>query len=424
MKKLTYTIIALSLAVTSFAASSLSMEEAFSLALKNNFSIQQIKNNTEILEKSATPGNAGLLPSVSANAGVNYADNTISGTNTQTTTTSATINASYKIFDGLGNVYTYQKLKSQSEQAMVNEQDAIENTLLLVAQSFLTTSLAKDNMYAAKDQLDITQEDYDRLENNYNTGNTNKLYLLNSQVNLNMDEVSYLNAEQSYEEQKRALNVLLGFDPSTEYDIVSYSAGFNPYDLNTVREEAFANNTSLQSTEMSLEQSQLDLKSSNSAFWPTISLSGSYGYNQTETDMIVSMSDPNAAFSAGINLGWDLFTGRKNTQKQISKISVENSEIALEAEKLDLLENVQNLYSAYENSLVIFDKQIQNLEASQLNFDQVKEYYEQGQVNTTLFREAQLNLTTAKISISQAKNSAYMYGFQIMRLSGKLLENL
>lgn len=422
MKKLTYIIIALSMTVATFAAGPLNLEDAFSLALKNNFNIQQIKNATEVSEISATLGNAGLLPSVSFSAGANYEDKTISQVSSQATTNTATLSASYLLFNGFGNVYTYKKLKSQSEQAMVDEKDAIENTLLLVAQSFLNASISKDNMDAAKEQLEISQENFNRQESNYDRGNLSKLNYLNAQVNLNADEVSYLNAIQTYDEQKRALNTLLGRDPETEYDIVTYSAVYNDYDLSEIEEHVFINNSSLISTQMTLEQNKLDLKSTNSAFLPTVSLSGSYGYYQIEDDLTLNLSDPNASFSAGLNISWDLFTGRRNTQKQISKINVKNTELALESEKLSLLEDIQNLYSAYKNSLVILDKQTQNLELAQLNFDQTQDYYERGLVTSTQFREAQLNLTNAKTYISQARNSAYMLDFQIMQISGQLLE--
>ena len=130
MKKLTYIVLTLGIAVASFAAAPLSLEDALSLALQNNYNIKQVKNSTEIMEKTAIPGNAGLLPSVSLSAGVNYADNTISGMQTQSTTNTATLSAQYLLFDGFGNVYTYKKLKSQSEQAVVEEKSAIEGTLL------------------------------------------------------------------------------------------------------------------------------------------------------------------------------------------------------------------------------------------------------------------------------------------------------
>lgn len=422
MKKLIYLILTMSMAVASFAADPLSLEDALSLALQNNYNIKQVKNSTEIMEKTAIPGNAGLLPSVSLSAGVNYADNTISGMQTQSTTNTATLSAQYLLFDGFGNVYTYKKLKSQSEQAVVEEKSAIEGTLLVVAQSFLSTSLARDNMDAAKDQLDISQENFDKQKSKYDLGNLNKLNYLNAQVNLNADEITYMNAVQSYEEQKRALNVLLGRDPETELDVLAYSVAYNDYSISELAKEVFANNPTLISAEMDLDQSKLELKSARSDYWPTVALTGSYGYNQTESDLTVAMDNPNTSFSAGLNISWDLFTGRRNAQTQISKITLKNSELALDAEKLSLLENINNLYTAYENSLVVLDKQIQNLELAQLNFDQTKDYYDQGLVTSTQFREAQLNLTNSKISISQARNSAYMYDFQIMQISGKLLE--
>lgn len=421
MKKTLLILILISFGACLSGAEKLSLADAYSLALGNNYSIRQIKNTTEMTKLSASAGNAGLLPTFSASAGVNYAGNSNTGVELKTSTSSAAINANYTLFDGLGNLYSYKKLKSQSSQAEVSEQGNIESTLLLVTQAFLNASVAGDNLQAAKEQLAISQETYDRQKYNYDMGNSDKLDYLNYQVNLNLDKVSYLDAQQSYNEQKRALNVLLGRDPEASFEIVAYADTFKEFDFTEISALALSNNPDLVSGELSLDQSKLDLKISKSAYSPKLSLSGSYGLSQTVSDLNLDISNPDPSLSAGLNLSWDLFTGRRKTQTQISRIAVKNTELALESAKLSLLESIRNAYSSYSSSLLILERQTENLTASQLNFDQTSDYYEKGLVTSTQFREAQLNLFSAKINISQARNSVYLYQFQIMQLTGTLL---
>lgn len=423
MKKLSILILAIMLTASLMGGEALSLEDAYSLALKNNYSIRQIRNSTEMTQLSATAGNAGLLPSVSASAGVNYSDNSNTGTAVQSTTSSASLNASYLFFDGLGNIYTYKKLKSQSSQAEVSQQGDIETTLLLVTQAFLNATIAQDDLEAAEEQVNISKETFEKQKINYEMGNSNKLNYLNYQVNLNLDEVSYLSAKQSYEEQKRTLNVLLGRDPESSFTILPYIKDFMEFNISEISMMALEHNPDVNSIKMSLDQSKLDLKISKAAYSPKLSLSGSYGLSQTVPDLNLNISNPDPSLSMGLNLSWDLFTGRRNTQTQLSKIAVKNSQLALESTELSLLQSVQNACSAYKNSLAILEKQTENLAATQLNFDQTSDYFDEGLVTSTQFREAQLNLLNAKINISQARNTVYLYQFQILQLTGQLLNH-
>ena len=83
---------------------------------------------------------------------------------------------------------------------------------------------------------------------------------------------------------------------------------------------------------------------------------------------------------------------------------------------------MENNYQAYKNSLFVLKVQQKNLQPAQLNFNRTKELYDLGQVTTTQFREAQLNLIYAKNNILSAKYDAKINEIQLLRLSGKLLE--
>ena len=49
-----------------FSQEMLTLEDAVSIALKNNFSISIARNESKIAENNSTPGNAGLLPTLDA----------------------------------------------------------------------------------------------------------------------------------------------------------------------------------------------------------------------------------------------------------------------------------------------------------------------------------------------------------------------
>ena len=123
-------------------------------------------------------------------------------------------------------------------------------------------------------------------------------------------------------------------------------------------------------------------------------------------------------------MSFNLFDGgNKKTQRQNAKISLENSQLSMEDEKLNLDREIENAYAAYSNSQLVLRAERQNLESAQLNFEQSSEYFKLGQISSTQFRDAQLNLNRAKTSISSALFSAKLAEIELIRLSGMLLEN-
>jgi outer membrane protein len=74
-----------------------------------------------------------------------------------------------------------------------------------------------------------------------------------------------------------------------------------------------------------------------------------------------------------------------------------------------------------ENSLQVLAAEQLNIHSAQLNFDQSKAYYELGQISSTQFREAQLNLISAKNNIQSATYNAKIAETELKKSSGVLV---
>ena len=61
------------------------------------------------------------------------------------------------------------------------------------------------------------------------------------------------------------------------------------------------------------------------------------------------------------------------------------------------------------------------VEASELNFKRTRELYSLGQVTTTQFREAQLNLIRSRSNVATAKYEAKIKEIDLLRLTGQLI---
>ncbi|RZK88194.1 MAG: TolC family protein, partial [Pedobacter sp.] len=63
-KQLTISILFLCLSISGFAQEKLSLREAITIALQNNYDIKISKNEIKIAQNNANIGNAGMLPTI------------------------------------------------------------------------------------------------------------------------------------------------------------------------------------------------------------------------------------------------------------------------------------------------------------------------------------------------------------------------
>lgn len=134
------------------------------------------------------------------------------------------------------------------------------------------------------------------------------------------------------------------------------------------------------------------------------------------------INNTNASLTTGLTLSWNIFDGsKKKIQRNNARINIENSRYKVEEQKLNIQREIFNALSTYMNNLKILSVEKKNLKSAELNFNQSKEYYNLGQIASTRFREAQLNLLTAKNNISAAIYSAKIAEVNLNRICGGIV---
>jgi outer membrane protein len=270
--------------------------------------------------------------------------------------------------------------------------------------------------------LSISRERLKRAENRSAYGQAGTIDVLSAQVDLNTDSVTVTQARFLWDQSRRELNVLLNRDVETVFTVdtnVLFGAAF---DLETLRAEAMARNADYLASGERLNQARYDVGSARAAHLPSLDLSASYGLSQTADDIALRLDDPAKSKSVGATLSFTLFNGFKtHIQKQNAQIALQNQELLYDQARLNLEKDATSAFEAYRNSLQVLDLEQRSLEAAELNFLRTEELYRLGQVTTTQFREAQLNLIQAKSDLSAAKYDAKLNEIELLRLSGRLI---
>ncbi len=395
------------------AQEALTLESSIEIALSNNLNIKVAKNQAEVSANNATIGNAGLLPTINANGGVNYTEYS-----TDEITSSAGLNFTYTLFDGFGGKYNYKILNLQKEQGSLTARYTIENIISSVISEFYQLSKAFDELGVASNNLAISKDRLLRNESKYEFGTMNKLEVLNAKVDFNRDSSSYLKSQQSYEELTREMNVLLGRKAEVAFSIIPDGSNFQEFDMIELKEQALSENADYLIKASQMREDELAVKKAKSGQLPSINLNSSYSYYENK----VLGSNSNTQLTGGVSMSFNLFDGkRKKTEIANAKIQKQNTELEYYNKMLELEKNLVNAYADYQYNLKVLTLEEDALEAAQLNFDQTKEYYQLGQVSSTTFREAQLNLVEAQNNKSAARYDAKQSEVSIKKISGLLL---
>ena len=258
------------------------------------------------------------------------------------------------------------------------------------------------------ESLNISKQRLIRTTYGFEFGQNTKLQVLNAEVDVNNDSINYINTQRLLANSKRDLNLLLGRNISTDFEIDT-NVSFNlVFELQYLLEKAKEYNIEMQKINKNIELSQFDIQINKSNLYPSLSLNSSYGFNKSDNDETFNYSEQlSKGINAGINLNWNIFDGgTTKTRLQNSKIYVDNLHVQKEQILNDLERNVANALEIYTNSLFILTSEEKNVETNKRNFSRTEDLFKLGQITSIEFRQAQVNLLNAQSNLNQAKYDA------------------
>ncbi|MGB0870439.1 MAG: TolC family protein [Flavobacteriales bacterium] len=386
-----------------YAQDVLTLEKAITTALEHNFDIQVSENNLDIAKNNKSIYNSGYLPTVSGNADVSFSSNdtdtkfedgtvnSISGAESRGNTASLGVN--YTIFNGFNRKHTFSKLKAQYNLSELQAREVLENTVISLSQAYYEVARLSENVNTQKEILEVSKERLKRANYSFEYGQITKLDVLNAQVDVNNDQVSYLDIKRQLANAKRDLFVILGQEVNTNLQVdttISYAINLNKAEL---IEQANKNNVRLLQFEKNIALSQYDLKINKSNWLPTVGVNGTYDWSKSNNDATSPFSpveSTRSGFNARLNLSWNIFDGGRN------KVNIQNTIYTLKVQQ-------------------------SNVETNEHNFTRTEEQYKLGQITTLDFRQAQVNLINAELSLSRAKYDLKNQELRLLQLAGRLL---
>ena len=431
---LTVSIVSI-LSTNGFSQQLMSLEDVLSLTLKENISVKIKTNELDQIKNYEKVGVLGTLPriivngSASGNKGTSSLEfatddfPTLEDAESESKSISGNVGINYNLFNGLGSIYTYQKLKKQTDLKSTELSIQIEQVLLKTAKEYFDIAYLQENYNIIKELLDISKERYNRIKVQNEFGNASKLDLLSAEIDLNNDSINLMNIEFELQIAKNQLNQTLNRDLAYDFLVenkVEINRDLNYSDLN---QETQKNNNNVLLGQYMLDISKKDKKINAVSILPRIEISAQYGYNQTESNTSIILDQTSIGLTGFLNFSWDIFDGlAKNKITQNTRIQIESNKLELQSIKQEIQKEFNASYKQYENSINLIDIEKRNQSTSEKFFERAKEQFYQGQLSRNDFRLAQIDLSTSKNRLNQTLYNAKIAELNLYRLSGKIIQ--
>jgi len=414
-----------------FAQEKLTLVDAISIALKNNYDIKLL-NNEEIIAKNNTNlGNAGILPvAVGTFSTGGSRQNTVQtqSTGTQRVTDGARssnmaygVGLDWTIFDGFRMFANYDRLKALEQQGQLNSKTQILTTISDVVAAYYNLSKQQQLVVAADSAIDISNLRLRIANNKLEIGRGSKLDVLAAKVDYNTDTSNYLQQKNLLGTYMVTLNQLMARDVNIKFTVdsnLNIDNNLNYTELNT---QALQLNPSLQNAFISKKIAELNLKQVKAGRYPQVSLNTGYEFNRSTTPTGFNTNFRANGLTYGLTASINIFNGFLQRQNERNaKIGINSADLALEKVKLDITAQLASAYQNYSTFLELVKLERGNIEIANQNLDITLEKYRLGSIAPLELREAQRNAIDATSRYVEIQYQAKLAEITLKELSGTL----
>lgn len=413
MKRIKTLLLLFSISICVQAQEVLTIEQAISIALENNFDIQIIKNNSYVSKNNNSTGNAGMLPTLDLNGGYSesttnlkqkfYTGSEVNRDASGSKNYSMDLALNWVVFDGMKMFFTKDKLSKMSAYSEKQLKIQMENTMEEIISVYYSIIRNNQLVSAMEQELDFSKTRLTITDKKLQNGAGSKYESLQAKADYNRQKSILLSAKSDAQSAKIKLNQLLARPLTTEFIptdtvIINYHPDIN--ELNSQISE----NLSIGLYELNQNISELSLKETKTLRSPKVSLNSHYFQNKVTSDAGFTLLNQNSGYTFGITATLPIFHGF-NTNKQISnaKIDLINARLELQRIKSAVNENLLNAFREFITQKEILDLEEANILIAKELYSIAQERYKIGTISQPelqdvqrIFEEGMLRLVDAR----------------------------
>lgn len=395
----------------------LSLSDCLNLALGQNATILKSKQDVEAAYGIAIQTRAIVIPKVNARGNYQIVDKTAIDTIPFTTgpgslfnlpypdqSWSATVQLVQSIYEGGRMASALRVARLTKQQAMLNYQAVIADTLLSVRIAFADVLLAIEQIKVQRASVNLLTRELEDNERRYNAGTVPRFNYLRAAVQLTNAMPALISAENAYRIAKNNLSNLLGYDLPTAVgeDIPLQVTGqlrYEPYaiDLPSALAQALERRPELKALRTATDLRQEAIVSARAGYKPSVQALAGYGSKSSQFSR--DLGRELSGWFAGGQVSWDIFDGL------LTKGKVDEAKALHRKSRLDLEDATRRVELEVRTGYSSFIEARRVLDAQQEVEKLAEEALRLAQARSEAGTGTQLDVLDAETSLTQARST-------------------
>jgi outer membrane protein TolC len=420
----------------------LSLQDALTIALENNYDIRLAKNDSALLALDYSYRNAVYLPRLNANLGTTwtnnhqeqeFSDGTDRQGNVVTNNISGSVTLNWTLFDGLRMFALRDKAEEYARLGSLEVKNQVVNTVAEIINTYYIIVRQKQQLKAIEEQMSINQTRVDLSQRRLEIGLGTKQEYLQSQIDLNAQKSAKLHQETYIRELKSRLNQRMDPDMNnqqimtTDYEV----SDSIPIDFQLTLEEIQSNieqtSPMLQINRKNIEIAGISIKEARAERYPIVEFNSAYNFSLTNNDVALNpflpLSNQNRGFNYGFSASIPILNYR-NADRLVeqAKLNYDYQNILYASERSLLNLNVINAYGVYVLQKEALLLEEENILLARENVNITLETYRLGTSTFIQLREAEKSLEDAYDRLIAARYNAKLAETELLRLKGDIVK--
>jgi outer membrane protein len=402
------------------AVRQVTLEEALSLAERNNPALEQSASSVEIAGYQELTAWGQFLPNLSLS--YQYSDASSgrldpTGQAITTTSYSAQLRGSVDLFRGFRRFTDLKGARLGVEASEARYREAEFTTSEGVKISYFNAVANRDLVAVERDRVQRQEDQLSFVQQQLELGRATRSDVLRSQVDLNNAKVALLTAENSARNSRYALAEAVGMsEPLEPVETEGLSAEPLPYDGNEILAMALSGAPALVSARSQAAADEAAVASAKSSYLPTLTFGGGWAWSNIE------YPPQSRSWSLSLSGSMPLFNGfSRESQLYTARARADQSRSAERAAELKLRKDVDQAMGTIDAAVASIDlaQQTEELAAEDLRVTQ--ERYRLGLATILDLQSAQITLLQAQVDVIRRR---FDYQLGLARLEALLGTNL
>ena len=391
----------------------LSLLDALNIALQQNASILEGKNDLEASYGIVVQTRAIALPQVQASGQYKRTDRSaiesfpVPGIPEQPDQNwNGGIQIVQDIYDGGKLTAAVRAARLTKEQALAQYQTVVADALLSVREAYYDVLLAVQQITVHEASVNLLQKELEDQQRRYNAGTVPHFNVLRAEVAVANEQPLLIQARNNYRIAKNNLSNLLGYNLPRDIweDIplqLTDSLDAEPFKVNLpdAIQKALSQRSELVALRKAEELQKLNIVNAKSGYLPTVQVFAGYNWYNAQFTPPVTLDHDLNGWNAGAQLSWDIFDGMLTHGKVMQADALyekSQTELADESRQIEL--QVRTGYSDFIEAKEVLDSQ-KTVQA------EAEEALREAEARAAAGTGTQLDVLDAQTSLTQARTT-------------------